>query len=202
MTDKGRVPPQYTWNPSSEWSSYYSGAPEILDYFKKTAAEYKLDRNVKLNHLLVGATWGEDDNLWHFKFQTPSGEIVEDSANLFVNATGVLKYVPAILVLLLLHAPWLTHPPPGRPFAASGSGPRSLGGSRSRGRCSTVPTGTRLSPSRASGSPSSARAPRPCRSSPTSSTVRPSLSPCPALCARQADATLPLGAFVPQTSRP
>lgn len=87
---------QYTWNPSSEWSSYYSGAPEILAYFKKTAADFKLDRNVKLEHTLISARWGEDDNLWHFEFQKASGEIVTDSANLFVNATGVLKSVSIV----------------------------------------------------------------------------------------------------------
>ncbi|KAK4699145.1 hypothetical protein P7C70_g7120, partial [Phenoliferia sp. Uapishka_3] len=81
---------QLTWAPSAEWSSYYSTATEILDYFKKVTSDYKLDRNVHLNHTLTGAWWMEDEKKWKVKLMRNNDpeDIVEDTGDVLVNATG------------------------------------------------------------------------------------------------------------------
>lgn len=74
-------------------SRSYSGAPEILQYFKDVAEKYDLNKYIRLNHRVVGAYWKEEDQMWHVKIQKGDDPhaIIEDKANIFVNASGVLK---------------------------------------------------------------------------------------------------------------
>ncbi|KAG6353376.1 hypothetical protein INS49_007456 [Diaporthe citri] len=89
----------YEKNPSiggsCEWTSFYSGAPETLQYFKDVAEKFDLNKYIRLNHRVVGAYWNEEDQMWHVKIQKGDDPdaITEDKANIFVNASGVLKYV-------------------------------------------------------------------------------------------------------------
>lgn len=43
---------------------------------------------------MVGAYWNEEEQMWHVKIQNGDdpNTIIEDKANIFVNASGVLKY--------------------------------------------------------------------------------------------------------------
>lgn len=74
-------------------SQSYSGAPEILQYFKDVAEKYDLNKYIRLSHRVVGAYWKEEDQMWHVKIQKGDDPdaIIEDKANIFVNASGVLK---------------------------------------------------------------------------------------------------------------
>lgn len=51
---------------------------------------------IKLNHRVVGAIWDEHEQMWNIRIQKDdgTGEIIEDKANIFINASGVLKYFP------------------------------------------------------------------------------------------------------------
>ncbi|KAL1863105.1 hypothetical protein Daus18300_008097 [Diaporthe australafricana] len=84
---------QFSWAPSAEWTSFYSGAPEILQYFKDVAEKYDLNKYIRLCHKVVGAYWNEEDQMWHVKIQKGDDPdaIIEDKANIFVNASGVLN---------------------------------------------------------------------------------------------------------------
>ncbi|KAK2596341.1 hypothetical protein N8I77_013237 [Diaporthe amygdali] len=84
---------QFSWAPSSEWTSFYSGAPEILQYFKDVAEKYDLNKYIRLSHKVVGAYWNEEDQMWHVKIQKGDdpNAFIEDKANIFVNASGVLN---------------------------------------------------------------------------------------------------------------
>lgn len=106
---------QYSWAPSPEWTSLYvdkmnsdlnlfpfltvilsySGAPEILAYFKNVAKKHNLMKYIKLNHKVVGAFWDEDQRMWNVRIQRgdDSDGIFEDKAHIFINASGVLKCV-------------------------------------------------------------------------------------------------------------
>lgn len=85
--------------PSSQSSSAsltkisYSSAPEILQYFKTLADEYKLRQYVKLSHKVVGAWWKEETQEWHVKIQRGENleDVIDDKCNILVNASGVLK---------------------------------------------------------------------------------------------------------------
>ncbi|KAF1845296.1 FAD/NAD(P)-binding domain-containing protein [Cucurbitaria berberidis CBS 394.84] len=84
---------QLSWAPSSDWSSYYSSAGEILAYFKGIVDRYNLMQYIKLSHRVVGAHWNEEEQLWHVKIQRGDdpNDVFEDTANVFINASGVLN---------------------------------------------------------------------------------------------------------------
>lgn len=75
------------------FSQSYSGAPEILQYFKDVAEKYDLNKYIRLSHRVVGAYWNEQDQKWDVKIQKGDdpNAIIEDRADIFVNASGVLK---------------------------------------------------------------------------------------------------------------
>ncbi|KAJ4247535.1 hypothetical protein NW762_013215 [Fusarium torreyae] len=84
---------QFSWAPSPEWTSFYSSAPEILQYFKDVAEKYDLNKYIRLNHKVVGAFWDEDAQKWHVRIQRGDDpqDVFEDEAHIFVNASGVLN---------------------------------------------------------------------------------------------------------------
>lgn len=71
----------------------YATAAEILSYFKGIADKYGLRKYVHLKHKVVGAYWQEDTQEWLVKVQRGDNpeDVIEDRANLLVNASGVLK---------------------------------------------------------------------------------------------------------------
>lgn len=73
----------------------YSGASEILEYFKNVAEKYDLMKYIRLNHRVISAIWDERQQKWNLKIQKGDdpNDIVEDTADIFVNASGVLKYL-------------------------------------------------------------------------------------------------------------
>lgn len=45
---------------------------------------------VKFEHKVLSADWDEE-GLWHLKIQTPEGNVIEDQADIMINAGGILK---------------------------------------------------------------------------------------------------------------
>ncbi|KAF2008609.1 putative dimethylaniline monooxygenase [Aaosphaeria arxii CBS 175.79] len=84
---------QLSWAPSPDWPSFYSSAGDILAYFKGVVEKYNLMQYIKLNHQVVGATWNEQEQRWHVKIQRGDdlNDVIEDSADVFINASGVLN---------------------------------------------------------------------------------------------------------------
>ncbi|KAL4819975.1 hypothetical protein BDW67DRAFT_181685 [Aspergillus spinulosporus] len=83
---------QFSWAPSPDWSSFYSSASEILNYFKSVAETYGLMKYMNLNSKVVDARWNEDDQQWHVKVhQTESDTVFTDKAHILINASGVLN---------------------------------------------------------------------------------------------------------------
>ena len=84
---------QYSWQPNPNWNQYYSPQPEILDYFQNAAVKHDLMKFIKLSHKVVEAVWKEHEGLWRFQIEnTLTGEVFEDSAHFFINATGYLNH--------------------------------------------------------------------------------------------------------------
>ena len=71
----------------------YSGAPEILKYFKNVADKYGLRKYIRLEHKVVGAFWDDQDQQWHVKVQRGDNpeDVFEDQGHILINASGVLK---------------------------------------------------------------------------------------------------------------
>nr|QFR37238.1 flavin-containing monooxygenase [Cyberlindnera americana] len=84
---------QFTWAPSTQWKTYYSTGPEILQYFKTVAKEHGLDKDVHLNHKVVGAKWDEASKKWTVQVQRGDdpNDIITDEGEVLINATGVLN---------------------------------------------------------------------------------------------------------------
>ncbi|TDZ35544.1 FAD-binding monooxygenase moxY [Colletotrichum trifolii] len=82
---------QFSWAPSPDWTQFYSGAPEILKYFKDVAEKYDLNKYIRLNHTVVGALWDEREHMWTVEVQRQDGSVFQDKAHVFVNASGVLN---------------------------------------------------------------------------------------------------------------
>ncbi|RAH52634.1 dimethylaniline monooxygenase [Aspergillus piperis CBS 112811] len=84
---------QFSWAPSPDWTSFYSSAPEILEYFKGIADNYGLRKYIRLDHRVVGASWDEDSEQWQVKIQRGDNpaNVFEDRCHILVNASGVLN---------------------------------------------------------------------------------------------------------------
>ncbi|KAL3444849.1 hypothetical protein BJX65DRAFT_319736 [Aspergillus insuetus] len=83
---------QFSWAPSSHWSSFYSSASEILHYFKSVAQDYGLMKYMNLNSKVVDARWVEEERQWHIQVQkTDSHTVFTDKADILINASGVLN---------------------------------------------------------------------------------------------------------------
>lgn len=84
---------QFTWARNPNWSRYYSSSEEIWQYFKDVSTKYDLERYVKLNTKVESATWDEEEGKWKLSILGADGSHFEDSCEILVNGSGVLKYV-------------------------------------------------------------------------------------------------------------
>ncbi|RAL02669.1 flavin-containing monooxygenase [Aspergillus ibericus CBS 121593] len=82
---------QFSWAPSAEWTSFYSSAGEILQYFKTVVKDYGLMKYMRLNSRVVGAIWDEESAQWHLQIERTDGTVFEDRAHILINASGVLN---------------------------------------------------------------------------------------------------------------
>jgi cation diffusion facilitator CzcD-associated flavoprotein CzcO len=65
-----------------------------LAYVKGVAEKYELYKNIKLSHMVNGATWNEDDGTWRMKVKNlETGEEFNDWCHFLVNGSGILKFV-------------------------------------------------------------------------------------------------------------
>jgi cation diffusion facilitator CzcD-associated flavoprotein CzcO len=82
---------QYTWEPKI-WSEYYSGAAEILEYFKSVADKHNLRKYVKLQHRVDHAEWKAETGKWVVKVTNlQTGTSFEDEGDILINASGIFK---------------------------------------------------------------------------------------------------------------
>ncbi|EIW74531.1 FAD/NAD(P)-binding domain-containing protein [Coniophora puteana RWD-64-598 SS2] len=62
---------QLTFEPNTNWSSFYAPAREIRAYIEGVATKYKLERYLKLSHELVHARYDEPSGKWHLRLRRP-----------------------------------------------------------------------------------------------------------------------------------
>ncbi|KAF7547460.1 hypothetical protein G7046_g9001 [Stylonectria norvegica] len=83
---------QYSWEPNPHWNKYYSPQPEILEYFQKAAEKHGLLPYIKFGYKVVEAVWSEEEGYWKFKIENlRTGEVFDDYAHFFINASGYLN---------------------------------------------------------------------------------------------------------------
>jgi cation diffusion facilitator CzcD-associated flavoprotein CzcO len=83
---------QFTWR-TKIWSHYYSYSPEIFEYLKGIYEENDfINKYVKLKHQIEHAQWDATKGVWKFRVRDlASDTVVEDEAEFFINAGGVLN---------------------------------------------------------------------------------------------------------------
>ncbi len=78
------------FEPNTEWSQFYSPAPEIHAYIKRTVEKYNLAKHVQLNSKVLETIWDDEVGKWKIKVEV-DGVVKEDEADILVNGTGFLK---------------------------------------------------------------------------------------------------------------
>ena len=83
---------QLSFESSLEWTKFYAGAPEILEYWRKVVKKYDIRKHMKFQHKCIEARWDESTSKWTAKFERlDTGEIVEDTADIFMTGIGALN---------------------------------------------------------------------------------------------------------------
>lgn len=86
---------QYTFEPNTQWSKYFSPGAEIQDYVKGVARKYGVSENVHYNSKVTGATWDQDVGVWNVELETSSADGVKSRQSLetevVISATGLLN---------------------------------------------------------------------------------------------------------------
>ncbi|TFY70634.1 hypothetical protein EVG20_g2373 [Dentipellis fragilis] len=62
---------QLTFEPNTNWSSFYVPGPEILTYIKSIVEKYKLMKYIQLRTELIHAQWDESKSRWHLRLRRP-----------------------------------------------------------------------------------------------------------------------------------
>ena len=83
---------QFSWK-IKLWSTYYGYAPEIWEYLKSIERENNfIEKYIKLRHRIEHVEWDQPAGLWRCRVRDlDRDEVVEDSADFFINAGGVLN---------------------------------------------------------------------------------------------------------------
>lgn len=83
---------QFSWKIQT-WSHFYSYSPEIWRYLKDIEQENDfISKYIKLKHQVEHVEWHEGKGVWKLKIKDlNTGTVVEDEAEIFVNAAGVLN---------------------------------------------------------------------------------------------------------------
>ncbi|GAB7362867.1 hypothetical protein MBLNU230_g3169t1 [Neophaeotheca triangularis] len=83
---------EFSWK-TKLWSHYYSFSPEILEYLKEIEKEHNfIEKYIKLRHQIERVHWDTESGQWRFKVKDlTTGQVVDDAAEFFINAGGVLN---------------------------------------------------------------------------------------------------------------
>ncbi|KAK7205720.1 hypothetical protein BZA70DRAFT_266842 [Myxozyma melibiosi] len=82
----------FMFEPNPDWSSFYVGSREILEYITRTTKKYNLDKNVQFSRKITKVAWDNDTGKWHVSAtDLTNSSTVGYEADVFVDASGVLN---------------------------------------------------------------------------------------------------------------
>ncbi|KAK1972743.1 phenylacetone monooxygenase [Colletotrichum sublineola] len=83
---------QFTWKPNPAWSSFFASAAEIEQYLCQICDDENLRPHIKTSHQILGAVWSESKAMWDLQIRNlATGTVLEDHADFFIDATGILN---------------------------------------------------------------------------------------------------------------
>lgn len=80
----------YIFEPWTEAKAIADG-PNILNYVKRTAAKYGIDKHIRFNHHVKAASWSSEEARWTVTAMTDGGE-VQYSCNFLFMCSGYYNY--------------------------------------------------------------------------------------------------------------
>lgn len=80
----------FLFEPNPDWSQFYSPAPEIEAYIKRTAEKYNLTKYVQFKSKVLETVWNQEAGKWKIKIEV-DGVVKEDEADILLNGSGFLK---------------------------------------------------------------------------------------------------------------
>lgn len=86
----------YTFEPNPDYSRYYVGSTEIHQYLKAVVKKHNIEKYVRYNHRVIGASWRERDGVWDLTLEVPSQDgavktLIQRECNVLINACGLLN---------------------------------------------------------------------------------------------------------------
>lgn len=82
----------FQFEPNPDWSSFHATGPEILEYIRRTTVKYDLNRDIKFESMVIDSVWTDAANKWEITVDQ-TGVIIEDEADILVNACGWVKFI-------------------------------------------------------------------------------------------------------------
>lgn len=81
---------QYTFEPNTQWSKFFSDGAEILEYVRGVARKYKVRENVAIETKVLGMIWDETQANWIVDVEKHGKKSVS-TFDIVINATGCLN---------------------------------------------------------------------------------------------------------------
>ncbi|KEF51583.1 uncharacterized protein A1O9_12500, partial [Exophiala aquamarina CBS 119918] len=81
---------QFTFEPNTQWSKFFSGGEEILQYVRGVADKYGITNKVEFQTRVAGAEWNEEEGEWVVKV-VKGAQSERRVFDVVVNATGCLN---------------------------------------------------------------------------------------------------------------
>ena len=81
----------YRDEPSENWSEYFAQQPELQGYFQDVMERHDIERHVRFETEVLGATWGEAEATWSVRVRNPDGTEAEIVARAVISAVGQLN---------------------------------------------------------------------------------------------------------------
>jgi 4-hydroxyacetophenone monooxygenase len=88
----------YSFEPNSEWSSFFAKQGEILGYILKCVERYGIRQHIRFGQEVERAEYDESAGVWQITTRAADGQTARLSANVMISAVGALNRpsIPAI----------------------------------------------------------------------------------------------------------
>ncbi|KAI5357657.1 Putative flavin monooxygenase, FAD/NAD(P)-binding domain superfamily [Septoria linicola] len=80
----------FPFAPKPDWSAFYVGGAEILEYIQRTVDRFDLRGYVQVSSRVTSATWSEDKGKWQLEIER-GGESIRDEFDVLINGSGFLN---------------------------------------------------------------------------------------------------------------
>ncbi len=81
----------YSFEPADHWSEYFVRQPELREYFVRVMHKHGIERHIRFDTLVTGATWQEDSARWSVELRTADGAVETLDARFVISAVGSLN---------------------------------------------------------------------------------------------------------------